>query len=52
MEYMYASIVKDRDRGVACHLRGLTLTKSIRRGFDLTNMIAQLTLYIDTLDNR
>ena len=52
MEYMYASIVKDRDRGVACHLRGLTVAKRIRSGIDLTKMIAQLTLYIDTLDNR
>ena len=52
MEYMYASIRKDRDRVVACHLRGLTVAKRIRSGLDIANTITQLTLYIDTLNNR
>ena len=52
MEYMYASIGKDRYRRKACHLSGLTVAKRIRSGIDLIKMIAQLILYIDTLDNR
>ena len=52
MEYMYASIGKDRYKREACHLRGLTGAKRIRSGENMTSRIAPLTLYIAMLNNR